>query len=174
MTQIATSSARSPVWNDWTAPYRNTQNNEESKVVGYTGDGAPGIVVIGHSNGGQGTWYLISRWPDRVLGGNTNIFLLPVSLTKFVALMTAVPAAGYIKAQNYVSLGNSRYVPRLRKDMEDSNSILILFPRSAHFIDPSLRAVLETSFTADDNDLFLSNLVDTPILVVHGWVRSFL
>lgn len=85
-------------------------------MVGYTGDVAPGIVVIGHSNGGQGTWYLISRWPDRVLGGNARIHLLRVSLAKCVDLMTAVPAAGYIKAQSYVSLGNSRYDPRLRND----------------------------------------------------------
>jgi hypothetical protein len=40
--------------------------------------------------------------------------------------------------------------------------------RSAHFIDPFLRAILECSFTPDDNDLFLSNLVDTPVLAIHG------
>jgi hypothetical protein len=40
--------------------------------------------------------------------------------------------------------------------------------RSAHFIDPFLRAILECSFTPDDNDLFLSNLADTPVLVIHG------
>ncbi|KAI0057117.1 hypothetical protein BV25DRAFT_1974045 [Artomyces pyxidatus] len=85
------------------------------------------VVVIGHSNGGQGAWYLASRFPDRVVA--------------------AIPAAGYIKAQAYVPLTQSR---------------------SAHFIDPSLRAILEASFTPDDNDLFLSNLVDTPILAIHG------
>ncbi|TFY66824.1 hypothetical protein EVG20_g4262 [Dentipellis fragilis] len=85
------------------------------------------VVLLGHSNGGQGTWYLASRYPDRVVA--------------------AIPAAGYIKAQSYVPLTQSR---------------------SAHFIDPSLRAVLETAFTPDDNDLFLSNLVDTPILAIHG------
>jgi len=26
-------------------------------------------VIVGHSNGGQGTWYLASRFPDRVLAG---------------------------------------------------------------------------------------------------------
>jgi len=25
--------------------------------------------MMGHSNGGQGTWYLSSRYPDRILGG---------------------------------------------------------------------------------------------------------
>lgn len=27
-------------------------------------------VVLGHSNGGHGAWYLASRYPDRVLGGS--------------------------------------------------------------------------------------------------------
>ncbi|KAL4065302.1 hypothetical protein J3A83DRAFT_4436701 [Scleroderma citrinum] len=77
------------------------------------------VVLMGHSNGGQGAWYMAARWPDRVCG--------------------VVPAAGYIKSQAF-----------------------------SHFIDPFLRAVLETSLTPDDNDLFLSNLVGTPILAVHG------
>ncbi|KAI0747842.1 hypothetical protein C8Q80DRAFT_1219255 [Daedaleopsis nitida] len=58
-----------------------------------------------------------------------------------------VPAAGYIKSQAYVQWALSR---------------------SAHYIDPALRAILDSSLTADDNDLFLSNLVDTPILAIHG------
>ncbi|KAJ7684731.1 hypothetical protein DFH06DRAFT_1277353 [Mycena polygramma] len=89
-------------------------------------DGTP-VALMGHSNGGQGAWYLASRFPDRVLG--------------------VVPAAGYIKSQAYVSL---------------------LMSRSAHFIDPAVRAILESSLTPDDNDLFLSNLVDTPVLAIHG------
>jgi hypothetical protein len=39
-------------------------------------------------------------------------------------------------------------------------------------MDPAVRAILESSLTPDDNDLFLSNLVDTPVLAVHGSVRS--
>ncbi|EPQ58538.1 hypothetical protein GLOTRDRAFT_36458, partial [Gloeophyllum trabeum ATCC 11539] len=85
------------------------------------------VILVGHSNGGQGTWYMASRYPDRVIA--------------------AVPASGYIKSQSYVPLTQSR---------------------SAHFIDPALRAILETSLTPDDNDLFLSNLVNTPVLAVHG------
>lgn len=27
------------------------------------------VLVTGHSNGGQGTWHLASRYPDRVVGG---------------------------------------------------------------------------------------------------------
>ncbi|KAJ7285998.1 hypothetical protein C8J57DRAFT_1286459 [Mycena rebaudengoi] len=85
------------------------------------------VVLMGHSNGGQGAWYLASRYPDRVLG--------------------VVPAAAYIKSQAYVPL---------------------IMSRSAHFIDPFHRAILESSLTPDDNDLFLSNLVDTPVLAIHG------
>lgn len=36
-----------------------------------------------------------------------------------------------------------------------------------------LRAIMEASFTPDDNDLHLSNLVDTPILAIHGYVQWF-
>ncbi|KAK2467077.1 hypothetical protein APHAL10511_001335 [Amanita phalloides] len=85
------------------------------------------VVLVGHSNGGQGAWYLASRFPDRVLG--------------------VVPAAAYIKSQAYVPLTMSR---------------------SAHYIDPALRAVLESALTPDDNDIHLSNLVGTPVCAVHG------
>jgi len=30
------------------------------------------VVVVGHSNGGQGAWYMSSRWPDRVKAGMSN------------------------------------------------------------------------------------------------------
>ncbi|KAF8163069.1 Alpha/Beta hydrolase protein, partial [Crassisporium funariophilum] len=85
------------------------------------------VILVGHSNGGQGTWYLASRYPDRVIA--------------------AIPAAGYIKSQAYIPL---------------------TLARSGHYIDPSLRAILESSLTPDDNDLHISNLVDIPILAVHG------
>ncbi len=42
-----------PAWKDWRLPID------------------PPAVVLGHSNGGQGTWYLASRYPDRVLAGGT-------------------------------------------------------------------------------------------------------
>lgn len=85
------------------------------------------LVIMGHSNGGQGAWYVASRWPDKV--------------------KAVVAAAGYIKSQAYVPWTMSRF---------------------AHFIDPALRAVLETSLLPDDNDLFLSNLAHTPVLAIHG------
>ncbi len=46
----------------------------------------------------------------------------------------------------------------------------VSFIRSAHYVDPGLRAILDSSLTPDDNDLFLSNLVDTPVLAIHGYV----
>ena len=48
----------------------------------------PKALLVGHSNGGQGAWYLASRFPDRVVG--------------------VVAAAAYIKSQAYVSLGMGR------------------------------------------------------------------
>ncbi|KAH9951491.1 hypothetical protein B0H21DRAFT_818527 [Amylocystis lapponica] len=85
------------------------------------------VLVLGHSNGGQGSWYVAARYPDRVVA--------------------AIPAAAFIKMQTYVPLSQSR---------------------AAHFIDPAVRAILESSFTPDDNDLFLSNVADMPILAIHG------
>lgn len=35
-------------------------------------------------------------------------------------------------------------------------------------MDPALRAILQSTLTPDDNDLFLSNLVDMPVLAIHG------
>ncbi|GJJ12463.1 hypothetical protein Clacol_006705 [Clathrus columnatus] len=84
-------------------------------------------VIIGHSNGGQGTWYLASRYPDQVLA--------------------AVPAAAYIKSQQYIPLSLSR---------------------GSHFLDASRNVILLSALMPDDNDLFMSNVVDTPILAIHG------
>ncbi|KAF8644122.1 hypothetical protein AX16_008651 [Volvariella volvacea WC 439] len=85
------------------------------------------VILLGHSNGGQGTWHMATHYPDRVTG--------------------MIAAAAYIKSQAYISLSMSR---------------------SAHFIDPMLRAILETSLTPDDNDLHLSNLKHTRVLAIHG------
>lgn len=46
------------------------------------------VILLGHSNGGQGAWWLGSRYPDRILA--------------------IIPAAGYIKSQAYVPLTMSR------------------------------------------------------------------
>ncbi|KAI5835596.1 hypothetical protein K523DRAFT_368134 [Schizophyllum commune Tattone D] len=97
------------------------------KARGITAQANPRALLIGHSNGGQGAWYLASRFPDRVVG--------------------VVAAAAYIKSQAYVGLGMGR---------------------GAHYADPALNGILDASFAADDNDLFLTNLADIPIYAVHG------
>ncbi|KIL69564.1 hypothetical protein M378DRAFT_69148 [Amanita muscaria Koide BX008] len=104
---------------------RILDRNEQWRIWRYASNKP--VVVLGHSNGGQGAWYLASRYPDRVLG--------------------VVPAAAYIKSQAYIPLSWSR---------------------SAHFIDPTLRAILESALTPDDNDLHLTNLSDKPICAIHG------
>lgn len=61
----------------------------------------------------------------------------------------AVPAAAYTKSQLYVSLQHSH---------------------GSHFIDHSLRSVLESALMPDDNDLFATNLAGMPLLAIHGCV----
>ncbi|KAJ6618285.1 hypothetical protein B0H10DRAFT_2164198 [Mycena sp. CBHHK59/15] len=85
-----------------------------------------------------------SMWHSRKLAADTPVVLMGHSNGGQGAV---VPAAAYIKSQAYVPLSMSR---------------------SAHFIDPAVRAILESSLTPDDNDLFSSNLVDTPVLAIHG------
>lgn len=34
------------------------------------------VLIMGHSNGGQGAWYTASRHPDRVIGGNLPALLI--------------------------------------------------------------------------------------------------
>ena len=69
------------------------------------------VIILGHSNGGHGAWYLASRHPDRVLGGSHNLysdeFLAPIYP---LSIYTVVPVAGYIKSQAYVPLTMSRYL----------------------------------------------------------------
>ena len=86
-------------------------------------------LIAGHSNGGQGAWYIASRHPDRT--------------------SAVLPAAGYLSPAAYVPLTQSH---------------------GARFVDPSLRAILESAYVADDNALFMSNLAHKPVLVVHGYV----
>ncbi|KAJ7043274.1 hypothetical protein C8F04DRAFT_1074310 [Mycena alexandri] len=134
---LVTPSGRTPWGLDWHGPSAKEAWNSVDALVTIVAAnpawharqltaGTP-VVLMGHSNGGQGAWYLASRFPDRVRG--------------------VIPAAAYVKSQAYVSLSMSR---------------------SGHFIDPAARAILESSLTPDDNDLFLSNLVDTPVLAIHG------
>ncbi|KAJ3788745.1 hypothetical protein GGU10DRAFT_345240, partial [Lentinula aff. detonsa] len=108
--------SKSGVWgeNKWGIP--STTPSSKSQAI-----------VMGHSNGGQGAWYISERFPDRVLG--------------------VIPASAYIKSQSYVPWTMSH---------------------SAHFADPFLQAILQTSLTPDDNDLFVGNLHGKDVLAIHG------
>ncbi|KAF5391841.1 hypothetical protein D9757_001678 [Collybiopsis confluens] len=58
-----------------------------------------------------------------------------------------IAASAYIKSQSYVPWSMSH---------------------SAHFADPFLEAILQTSLTPDDNDLFLTNIQGMDVLAIHG------
>ncbi|KAH9817177.1 hypothetical protein DFH28DRAFT_1081408 [Melampsora americana] len=62
------------VWGIW-----RSLIHEDGPVFKPDGDD---LVVLGHSNGGQGAWYFASRYPDRV--------------------RAVIPAAAYVKIQDYV------------------------------------------------------------------------
>ncbi|TFL01448.1 hypothetical protein BDV98DRAFT_593331 [Pterulicium gracile] len=89
------------------------------------------VILLGHSNGGQGAWWIAARNPDRVLA--------------------VAAAAGYIKSQSYIPWTMSR---------------------SQRYTDPALQAVLETSLTADNNELFLTNLVNKQVMGIHGGIDN--
>jgi hypothetical protein len=59
-------------------------------------------------------------------------------------------------------------------DLESVFSRLTYETRFAHYMDPMLRVILESSLTPDDNDLHLSNIAHTPVLAVHGCVPQLL
>lgn len=84
------------------------------------------------------------------------------------AVLSAVPAAGYIKSQAYVPLTQSQYVYL----STDRSIIFTRWQSARRFIDPALNSILESTLTPDDNDLFSSNVIGSSILVVHGQVHS--
>jgi len=111
------------------------------------------IFMAGHSNGGQGCWYMTSHYPDLLLASN--------------------PAAGYLKIQLYVPYfwrnGLSHSDPVLRGVSSQlflfRDSIPYLFfvlPRSAAF------QLLESSISEYDTDLYVSNMVGIPLLARTG------
>jgi len=74
-------------WKDWTIA-ANTQ-----------------VFLLGHSNGGQGAWWIAERYPDRVAGGKMFI-TWDISWRLILALVAA--AAAYVKSQQYIPLALSR------------------------------------------------------------------
>lgn len=93
----------------------------------------------------RGTWQV----DGPIACVRVSAFVLKVRILNLMSRSSpqVVPAAGYIKSQAYVSWCMSRF---------------------AHFVDPALGAVLDSSLTPDDNDLFLGNLVGKPVLALHG------
>lgn len=106
------------------------------------------VILVGHSNGGQGVWYQAGHYPDRVVAGKISpkpkvfFYLYSVSLL-------AIAAAAYIKSQLYVPYHHSK---------------------GFHFLDATLKGILESSLQPDDTDLFLSNLINMKLLSIHGFV----
>jgi triacylglycerol esterase/lipase EstA (alpha/beta hydrolase family) len=56
------------------------------------------VVIIGHSNGGQGTWYNAARHPDRVVASKK----LPISFLFLGSDLSSV-------SQSFLPLGTSKH-----------------------------------------------------------------
>ncbi|KAJ3322034.1 hypothetical protein HDV06_003635 [Boothiomyces sp. JEL0866] len=107
---------RTPWGFDWHGPsFKNIEATLEALVItpGYIkhsqelkGVDTDRLVVAGHSNGGQGTWWFASHYPDKVLA--------------------CVPASGFMKIQIYapyfLHTGYSYTDPMMRGIMEASIS----------------------------------------------------
>lgn len=100
------------------------------------------ILFPGHSNGGQGAWYLGTHFPD-----------------KAVAIFAA---AGYTKIQDYVPYGNwlsvSHSDPWLRGVCLLSSVYLFTWKRIKINVEGPYQ-ILESSIAEYNNDLHTSNLV---------------
>ncbi|GAN06545.1 transmembrane protein [Mucor ambiguus] len=111
---------------DWvtvSAPHETTRTLKAQDDRDWNIGSLDKLIVMGHSNGGQGVWHLAVHFPDKIIA--------------------VVPAAGYIKIQDYVSFAN--WV---------GNS----------YCDPWLRGILESSIAEYNNDLHLSNMVNIAVL----------
>ena len=126
------------------------------------------VLLVGHSNGGQGAWYNAARNPDRLVGGlslSDKRCLRPCS-------HHALQSCPRLHTSSRRHMSHGHYRGKLQEQFIACvvASERHVCPRSAHYIDPTVRAILDSSLTPDDNDLFLSNLVDTPVLGIHGCV----
>ncbi|KAF9532428.1 hypothetical protein CPB83DRAFT_891154 [Crepidotus variabilis] len=71
------------------------------------------VILMGHSNGGQGAWHLASRYPDRVLAGTPPLRSSHALSSGLISNYSAIPAAGYIKSGHFID-------PVLRSILESS------------------------------------------------------
>jgi predicted esterase len=113
---VLSPSGRTPWGFDWHGPsFRNIDASVEaldnmwgvplSEAANLVPD-SDRLIIMGHSNGGQGCWWYTSHYPDRVLA--------------------AVPASGFLKIQMYVPyylhVGFAHADPMIRGFMESSIS----------------------------------------------------
>ena len=65
------------------------------------------FLLMGHSNGGQGAWYLAARHPERVIAGIETLLFLrsPKQIDKFV--VQSCPPQG-ISSHRHTCLGSNR------------------------------------------------------------------
>ncbi|CAO3566462.1 unnamed protein product [Mortierella alpina] len=90
------------------------------------------LLMAGHSNGGQGAWFMVTHFPDKAIA--------------------ATPAAGYVNIKQYVPftgwLSNSYTDPHLRGLLEAS---IIEFDNDVHMSNTVGIPILARTGSADDN-----------------------
>ncbi|RDW93214.1 uncharacterized protein DSM5745_00536 [Aspergillus mulundensis] len=114
------------------------------KAVGWSGPGAlvDDWMVIGHSNGGQGVWYLITHYPDNVFAA------APVS--GYTSIESKPPNAIYPCSGARSDVAD--YVPyNMWRDSE-----------------PLISSILHQSRASYKHELLLANAAGIPILQQHG------
>ncbi|KAG9062426.1 hypothetical protein KI688_005341 [Linnemannia hyalina] len=144
-TWIVLPTGRSPWGYDWHgASIKNVMNAIDSLAAHLPGvpehlKGLPGIkpdpnrlFMAGHSNGGQGAWYLATHFPDKAIA--------------------ATPAAGYVNIKHYVPfsgwLSNSYTDAHLRGILESS---IIEFDNDVHMSNTVGIPILARTGSVDDN-----------------------
>ncbi|KAK3839610.1 MAG: hypothetical protein J3R72DRAFT_492567 [Linnemannia gamsii] len=144
-TWIVLPTGRSPWGYDWHgASIKNVMNAIDSLAFSLPGvpeqfKGLPGIkpdpsrlFMAGHSNGGQGAWFLATHFPDKAIA--------------------ATPAAGYVNIKQYVPftgwLSNSYTDAHLRGILESS---IIEFDNDVHMSNTVGLPILARMGSMDDN-----------------------
>ena len=98
-------------------------------------------LVSGHSNGGQGTWYALTHRPDKVFA--------------------AAPVSGYLSIQCKLKYVANVHLPGL--------TLLVYVPYHLwQPMEPSKRAIVESSTASYRHELLASNAKGIPILQQHG------
>lgn len=96
--------------------------------------------LVGHSNGGQGTWHILTHHPDR--------------------LIAAAPVSGYSSIQSRFSRMLVELKLTLRPDYVPYHFW--------HPADPSIRAILDGTLLSYRHELLIENLKGITILNEHG------